>query len=162
MRVTGKSFTVTQPRILIWLSLLLMGFFVLVLTVDALAAGMLETAKLIAVTVLILIPCGLILLWALSFRIRVEGTTVRVRRFFGFANYRFDVKDITLVVCKTVQNHMGQNQKLTLYTAAGKKVPVETLMDNSGLMIRFLEENVSPDKFRRSTKEITKGSPKNE
>jgi hypothetical protein len=86
------------------------------------------------------------------FRIKVEGTTISVRRFFGLINYSFDVTDIALVTCKTVQTQMGQNQNIKLYTSTGKKVPVETLMINSEEMIKFIEENVDETKFRRSFK----------
>lgn len=149
-----KSFTVTQPTMLIWLALILMGVFVAVTVIDMLASGV-SIAKLILVTVVIFIPCGLIALWAWLFRIQVEGNVISVRRFFGLINYRFDVSDITVVACKTVKNQIGQNQKITLYTSTGKKVPIETLMINSEKMIKFIEENVEEEKFRRSFKTLS-------
>ncbi len=147
-----KSFTLTQPPVLMWLALMIMGFFLVLMVVDMLATSSLDIAMAVVITMVILIPCTLIFLWAKFFRIKVEGTTISVRRFFGIVNYRFDVTDITAVRCITVQNRMGQNQNIKLYTSTGKKVPVETLMVNSEKMNKFIEENVDQSKFQNSFK----------
>jgi hypothetical protein len=138
--------------VIIWLCLLLMGFFIVFLAAETLSAGSLNIGKLVLVAVLILIPCGLAVLWAATFRIKVDGTVISVCKCFGLVRFRFDVADITAVACKTIQNRMGQTQKITLYTSKGKKVPIETVMNNSEMMIKFIEENVGEEKFRRSLK----------
>ena len=147
-----KGFTLTQPPMLMWMALMIMGFFLVLMVVHTLAASSPDIAMVAVVTIVILIPCTLVILWAKFFRIKVEGTTISVRRFFGIVNYRFDVTDITVVRCKTVQSRMGRNQKIKLCTSTGKKIPVETLMINSREMIQFLAENVDKSKFQNSFK----------
>ena len=147
-----KSFTVTNPPMLIWLTLVLMGFFVIVVVLNMLTTPPPHTAMIVAITIFIFIPCTLIILWTKFFRIRVEGTTIKVKRFFGLVNYQFDVSEITTVRYLTAQTRMGRNQKIALHTSTGKTVPVETLMINSEKMIKFIEENVDETKFRKEFK----------
>ena len=54
--------------------------------------------------------------------------------------------------CITIQTNMGINKKITLRTANGKKVSIETLMVNSDKMMQYLEEYVDASKFRETTK----------
>lgn len=147
-----RKFSVTQPTIIIWLSSIIAIFFAVLIIVEFLTTPAPHTAITLIVTVFVFIPCAIIILWALMFRIRVTGKTIHVRRLFGIVKYSFKLSDISMVDSVEIQNRMGINYKLTIYTSNGKKVPVETLMVNSQKMIQFINENVELSKIRKTTK----------
>ncbi len=147
-----KSFTVTQPPVILWLFLVLMGLFLVPVVIHLLVSPPPHTAMIIVTSVFIFLPCTLIILWAKFFKIEVSGTTIKVRKRFGIVNFCFDVSEITKVKYKIVQNQMGENQKITIVTSKGKKVPVETLMVNSKEMVTFIESNVDQSKIEKTVK----------
>ena len=143
---------VTPPKLILWLSLFLIGVFAVILAIEYWNTKEMFTVKLVLVAIFVFIPCGLSALWAGTFRVQVEGATIRVCRFFGLVRYSFDVSAIDKIVVKTTQSRMQVNEKITIYTTKRKKVSVESVMENSGKVIRFLEANVDAQKFHRSVK----------
>ena len=148
----NRSFSVTQPPVIPWLSFGIAVFFFILVVIEILLNPAPSTAILVITTLFVFLPCSLLILWASTFRIRVEASAVSVRRCFGLIRYNFDVSEITAVECITIQTNMGINKKITLRTANGKKVSIETLMVNSDKMMQYLEEYVDASKFRETTK----------
>lgn len=142
------NFTVTNPPILFRLCLCIIGFFGILALVYTVFSPPPHIAMYVCLTLFVFIPGMFVALWTKMFRIEVSGTQICVRKCLGLVRFTFDVSDITIVERKIVKTQFGQNEKIRIFTSQGKKVPVETLMINSGRMIKFISENVSETKMK--------------
>jgi hypothetical protein len=142
-----RRFVMTVPNVLIWLSLALIGVFVLITIIDTVAHGKFDAPGAIAFAIVTILPALLIILYTLGFKVEVDNTTIKVRRKFGLVHYSFDVTEITQVYCLKTFSDIAANENIKVRTSSGKSMPVETIMVNSDKMIQFLKENVDPEKF---------------
>lgn len=149
-----KNFTVTNPQITFWLCLCILGFFVIIVLVNTIFSPPPHTAMYVCITIFVFIPGTIVTLWTKMFRIKVNGTKISVRKCLGLINFSLDVSDIVSVEWKIVETKFGRNEKITLFTSKGKKIPIEALMVNSSKMIKFIEENIKESKIKRIYKAL--------
>lgn len=149
--VGEPCFTLKQPKLISQLMFALMGVSLAAVAANLLFAPPPHTGVILVFTVLVFIPCTLIILWAKLFKIEVRGTRVSVQRAFGMVRHHLDVSEITRVKYRNVQNQMGLNQKMTLYTSKGKIVSAETLMVNFEMLDAFIKSNVCNENIQEHT-----------
>ena len=149
-----RSFTVINPPMTFWLCIGILGFFVAIVLVNTIFSPPPHTVMYVCISIFVFIPGTIVSLWTKMFRLKVSGTKVSVRKCFGIINFTFDVSDITNVKWKVVETKFGQNEKITVFTSKGRKIPIETLMVNSSRMIKLIEENVEKSKIKKTYKVI--------
>ena len=151
-----KRFTIAHPPVIFWLCIILIGFFVVLAIAYTLFSPPPHTAMYVCFTLFIWIPGCIVTIWTRTFLVTVNGTSISVRKGLGLSRFQCDVSDITRVKWKTVDTNFGRNMKITLFTAQGKRIPVETLMVNSDHMIRLIETHIAASKIERSYKSFVK------
>lgn len=141
------SFRVRQPKIIVQLCGVLLGAFAIP-AVISITQGQDPTGWLITLAVLALL-WGLAALWVHTCYIQVNGWMITVRKSFGLVKFKVHISDIRRV--ENVMANLGgspalRNSNVTVYTDRGT-FKVETLMENSEKMLRYLEENLDPACF---------------
>lgn len=141
------NFRVGMPRFLGHLCGWVVGVFAIP-TVIGIATGQDPTGWLITLAVLALL-WGLVELWVHTCYIQVNGWMITVRKSFGLVKFKVHISDIRRV--ENVMANLGgspalRNSNVTVYTDRGT-FKVETLMENSEKMLRYLEENLDPACF---------------
>lgn len=149
-----RKITVINPPITFWLCICILAFFVILILVNTIFSPPPHTAMYVCITVFVFIPGTIVALWTKMFRIQVHGTQISVRKCLGLVNFSFDVSEITKVEWKIVETKFGQNEKVIVYTSKGKKFPIETLMVDSGKIIKFIEDNVEKNQINKTYKAL--------
>ena len=150
-----KHFTVTLPPLLFWIYMAIFIFFAILLTIEIFTSEN-PTAAIIVISLFILLPCLLVMLWTWSFKVEVNGSVIKVRRGLGLIHRRFDVADITLVKAETADTQLGSIHSFTLYTSAGKVVSVGNTMPGFDKFKKYITENVDESKFQQTFRSARK------
>ena len=153
------NFRVGMPRFLGCLFDWVVGVFAIP-TVIGIATGQDPTGWLISLAVFALI-WGLVELWVHTCYIQVNGWMITVSKTFGLVKFKVHISEIRQVY-NVMANIYGRgsimldgawkrrvlwrNSNVTVYTDRGT-FKVETLMENSEKMLRYLEENLDPACF---------------
>lgn len=145
-----KEFTVSNQPMILGLCICIIAIFTVIVLIDTLSSGKLNIVSFICVCLFIFIPAIVVALWAKMFRIQVNYRTISVRKCFGFINYKLDVSEIANIEWKITETKYACNEKISAFTIDGKKIPIETLMINSDEFIKYLEENVEPNKIHKT------------
>ena len=143
-----KHFTVTLPPLLFWIYMAIFIFFAILLTIEIITSEN-PTAAVIIVSLFILLPCLIVMLWARSFKVEVNGSVIKVRKGLGLIHRSFDVADITLVQAELADSKLGRIQSLILYRAGRKAVSVGTTMPGFEKFRKYITENVDESKFQQ-------------
>lgn len=152
-----KKFTVTNPSIIFWLYLFIIGFFVVAIILNIIFSKEFSVGVCVCVTIFIFIPGIWAMLWSKIPKITVEGARVTVRKWTGI-KYTFTVDDIIEVQCKSTDTNMGLDESFLIKTRQGKKVAVSTLMNGFENMATYIEKNVEQDKIHKIFKTIKRKS----
>ncbi|MEE0060610.1 MAG: hypothetical protein UE295_07275 [Acutalibacteraceae bacterium] len=152
-----KKFTVTNPSIIFWLYLFIVGFFVVALILNTIFSEQFPIAMCVCVTIVIFIPGIWAMLWSKVPKITVEGDKITVRKWTGF-KYTFTVDDIIEVQCQSTDTSMGLDESFLIKTKQGKKVAIGTLMNGFENMASYIEKNVEQDKIHKTFKTIKRKS----
>lgn len=149
-----RNFKVINPPILFWLCICIRVFFVFLVLLNTIFSPPPHITMYVCITILVFIPGIIVVLWTKTFRIKVNGTQISVRKCFGLDNFSLDVSEIAKVKWKVVDKKFGQNEKVTVFTSKGKRIPIETLMVNSDKMMKLIKENVEETKIKRIYKTL--------
>ena len=135
-----RSFTVTNPRIIFELGMILVAFFVVFVILNTIFAEPPHLAMYVCAILFVFLPCSIVMLWSKLFKVTVKGNRITVRKGTG-KKYSFDVSEIVKVDWKIVETKMGKNEKITIRTAS-KHFSVETLMNGFNNMSAYIVANV--------------------
>lgn len=143
----GKTFNVTSPRILILLSLFLVISFAVYLAFDLLVPRAPSMATIRCLVGFVWIPLLIVIVWVLTFHIRVEGMTIYVRRCMGLVRFTAEASEIQKVCCKDVLHRTGTTRKITVYVRGRRRFTAEALMTNSSKFMGVLKRHVDAGRF---------------
>lgn len=147
-----KSFTLTHPPMNVQLMMLVLASLAFIVVFYLTVSPPRYIVVDVVMTLMVILLVIFAILWVKMFRVKVSGTTITVRKGVGLTHFRFDVSEIEKVKWKAVEAKSGRTDKITIYTADHKKVPVETLMVNSDKMIAFLKQYVEASKIEKTYK----------
>lgn len=148
-----KKFTVTNPSIVFWLYLFIVGFFVVAIILNIIFSEQFPVSMCVCVTIFIFIPGICVMLWSKIPKITVEGDRITVRKWTGI-KYTFTVDDIIEVQCQSTETHLGLDKSFLIKIRQGKKVAISTLMNGFENMAAYIEKNVEQDKIKNTFKTI--------
>ena len=147
-----KSFIVTNPPLTFKLYIFILAFFVILVLAYTIFSPPPHTAMYVCLTILVFIPGTMAALWTKTYRIKVCGIKISVRKCFGLVNFNFDISDIINVKWKITSTRYGEVDNITIFTSKGRKFNIGTTMINVEEMIEFIKENVEANKVYKSYK----------
>lgn len=151
MYESDSHFTVTLPKIIYQLALVLLGIFVAIPVIDTIANGP-NIVEYVSIALFCYLPLIPTLLWGLLFKVSVNDRRITVRRGCGI-QYCFDVSEITRVEWKSVDSSLGRNEIVKIRVGC-RRISIETLMPGSEKMIQYLKDRVPRSKIIESRRSI--------
>ncbi|MDD5934980.1 MAG: hypothetical protein PUC65_05335 [Clostridiales bacterium] len=143
------DFSVTIQPVLFRLNVALIVSCIIIVTAFTIFTPPPHTAMYVSFSIFAFIPLTLVALAIKTFRVKVEGSRVYIRKLSGFTNYNVDVSEITAVDLTSSDPNFREIDIITIHTNNGKKVNVGILVENKDKLAQFLLNNVEDEKINK-------------
>ncbi len=106
----------------------------------------------VLITLFVIVPSVIVILWIKLFRIKVNNLTITVRKGNG-SQYSLDVFNIVSIEWKKVYTDFLHTEKITVRTLS-KRFSVDSAMIGFNRMAEYINNNVSVDKIHIIEKDM--------